>query len=173
MKKIKHVFLKASRTRKRIGEITVSLNSFVPKPFTPFQWVAMDSAVSLKSKIKTVKKGLGKIANVRVHADTPRWAYVQCLLSRGDRRVAEILQLAHDLGGNWAQALKQTPVNSDFYVLRERRVDERLPWDFIDNGIDKSFLASEYKRALSGRPSPPCPADDNCRICGVCRHPSP
>ena len=173
VKKIKHVFLRASRARKRIGEITISLNCFVPKPFTPFQWVAMDTTASLKSKIKTVKNGLRKIPNVRLHADVPRWGHIQCLLSRGDRRTAEILQLAHQLQGNWPQTLKQTPVNSDFYVLRERSIDELLPWDFIDNGIDKSFLAQEYNRALDGRTSPPCPADDSCSLCGVCRHTSP
>lgn len=172
VKKIKHVFLQASRSRKRIGEITISLNCFVPKPFTPFQWAAMDSPATLKAKIKTVKNGLRKIANVRMHADVPRWAHIQCLLSRADRRVAEILQLAHHLRGNWPQAMKQTPFNSDFYVLRQRPLDELLPWDFIENGIDKSFLASEYKRALSGRTSPPCPADDTCRLCGACRQPS-
>ena len=172
VKKIKHVFLRASRLRKSIGEITVSLNCFVPKPFTPFQWAAMDSVASLKDKIKTVKNGLRKIPNVRLHADVPRWAYIQCLLSRGDRRTADILFLAHQLNGNWAQALKQTPVNSDFYVLRERPIDEMLPWDFIDTGIDKNYLAKEYRRALSARPSPPCPADDSCSLCGVCRQPS-
>jgi radical SAM superfamily enzyme YgiQ (UPF0313 family) len=173
VKKIKHVFLRASRPRKRIGEITISLNCFVPKPFTPFQWVAMDGTPSLKRKIKTLRKAFGKIPNVRMHPDVPRWAAIQCLLSRGDRRAAEILHLAHRLGGNWPQALKQTPVNPDFYVLRERPMDELLPWDFINNGIDKSFLVEEYHLALSGLPSPPCPADDNCSLCGVCRQSAP
>ena len=172
VKKIKHVFLRASRPRKRIGEITISLNSFVPKPFTPFQWVAMDSTASLKSKIKTLQRELRRVPNVRIHADVPRWAQIQCLLSRGDRRTAQILQLAHDLQGNWPQVLKQTPINPAFYVSRERPIDELLPWDFIDNGIDKSFLATEYTRALSDRPSPPCPADDSCSLCGACRQPS-
>ena len=171
VKKIKHVFLRASRPRKKIGQITISLNSFVPKPFTPFQWVAMDAAASLKRKIKTLQQTIGKIPNVRMHADVPRWAHIQGLLSRADRRVAEILKLAHDLRGNWSQALKQTPVNPEFYTRRERPTDELLPWDFIDIGVDKAFLAGEYRRALAGRPSDPCPADDSCRICGVCRQP--
>ena len=168
VKKTKHVFLQASRSRKRIGEITISLSCFVPKPFTPFQWVAMDSTARLKSKIKTVKNGLRKVPNVRLHADVPRWANIQGLLSRGDRRTADILQLAHRLQGNWPQALKQTPVNADFYVLRDRPVDELLPWDFIDTGVDKAFLVKEYERARSARTSPPCPADDSCSLCGVC-----
>ncbi|MFZ1954334.1 MAG: radical SAM protein [Desulfobacterales bacterium] len=167
-KKIKHVFLSRSRGQKRIGEMTVSLSSFVPKPVTPFQWAAMDDASTLKKKIRTVKDGLKKVPNVRVHADVPRWAYIQALLSRGDRRVAGLLELAHKNRQNWPQSLKETPLNADFYVVRSRPVDEVLPWDFIDHGVRKSFLAREYQKALAGHPSPPCPMDD-CLRCGVCR----
>ncbi|MES0445538.1 MAG: radical SAM protein, partial [Desulfobacterales bacterium] len=152
-KQIKHRFLKSSRIRKRIGEITVSLNSFIPKPFTPFQWVPMDEVRSLKKKIKKIKDGLKRVANVRVHSDIPRWAYIQALLSSGDRKVAQILLLANQNRGNWPKTLKASPVNSDFYVHRERSLNELLPWDFIDNGINKSFLKQEYKRALQGKTS--------------------
>jgi radical SAM superfamily enzyme YgiQ (UPF0313 family) len=148
-KRIKHRFLKSSRTRKRIGEITVSLNSFVPKPFTPFQWVAMDELKDLKDKIKQIKSGLKKVPNLRVHADVPRWAYIQALLSRGDRRVADTLLLSHVNKGNWPQTLKNTPINPAFYVHRHRDLQELLPWDFIDHGIKKSFLWKEYERALN------------------------
>jgi radical SAM family uncharacterized protein len=167
-KKIKHQFLKSSRAKKRMGEITISLNSFVPKPFTPFQWVKMDEVRLLKEKIKKVKNGLKRVANVRVHADIPRWAYIQALLSRGDRKVAQILSLVNKNRGNWPKTFKFSPINSDFYVLRERSLDELLPWDFIDHGISKSFLKTEYKRALQGKSSPPCPME-SCSICGVCK----
>jgi radical SAM superfamily enzyme YgiQ (UPF0313 family) len=168
-KRIKHRFLQTSRTRGHIGEITVSLNSFVPKPFTPFQWSAMDEEAVLKQKIKRVKDGLKKVANVRVHADVPRWAYIQALLSRGDRRVAQILLLAHQSSGNWSQTLKNSSINPDFYVQRERSKDELLPWDFIDHGLKKSFLWKEYQRAIAAKSSPPCPLDPaRCQICGVC-----
>ncbi len=166
-KQIKHRFLKSSRIRKRIGDITVSLSCFVPKPFTPFQWAAMAETGLLKDRIKTVKKELKKVANLRVHSDMPRWAYMQGLLSRGDRRVAEILALAHSTGDNWAQTLKTTPVNPDFYVCRERHPDELFPWDFIDHGIRKSFLLQEYERAKGGLPTPACRVD-SCQMCGVC-----
>jgi len=146
-KSIKHRFLKSSRARKRIGEITISLNSFVPKAFTPFQWVAMEDVAGLKSKLKKIKAELKKIANVRVHADVPRWAYIQALFSRGDRRVADILSMAHANHGNWAQTLKSVPINADFYVHRQRHFEELLPWDFIDHGIKKSFLWKEYQKA--------------------------
>ena len=166
-KKIKHQFLKSSRAKKRMGDITISLNSFVPKPFTPFQWVKMDDVHLLKEKIKKVKNGLKRVANVRVHADIPRWAYIQALLSRGDRKVAQLLSLVNTNQGNWPKTFKSSPINPDFYILRERSLDELLPWDFIDHGINKSFLKTEYKRALQGKTSPPCPME-SCNICGVC-----
>jgi radical SAM superfamily enzyme YgiQ (UPF0313 family) len=167
-RRIKHRFLQSSRTRGRMGDITVSLNSFVPKPVTPFQWAAMDEVGELKQKIKRVKEGLRRMPNVRLHHDVPKHAYIQALLSRGDRRVATILVGLQQNRGNWAKTLKASPVNADFYVLRERDVGEMLPWDFIDHGIDRSFLAEEYRRALSGRASPPCPMQESCRMCGVC-----
>jgi len=166
-KRVKHRFLKSSQARKRIGEITVSLNSFVSKPFTPFQWIAMDDVRQLKNKIKRVKLGLKRVANVRVHADIPRWAYVQGLLARGDRKVADILAMAHHNKGNWAKTLKESPVNADFYVLRERALDELLPWDFIDHGLKSAFLKKEYQKALDGQTSPACPLE-KCTLCGVC-----
>ncbi|MDF1591293.1 MAG: radical SAM protein [Desulfobacterales bacterium] len=171
-KRIKHTFLKSSRARKRIGDITVGLNSFVPKPFTPFQWAPMDEVPVLKDKIKTVRKGLKPVANVRLHADIPRWAYLQALFSRGDRRVADLLLAAHSNRGNWPQTFKESPLNPAFYVHRERYLQERFPWDFIEHGLNKSFLEAEYKKALKAKPSPPCPME-SCQICGVCRKSDP
>ena len=169
VKRIKHRFLKTSRGKGHIGEITVSLSSFVPKPFTPFQWASMDEVKTLKTKIKMVKTGLKKTANVRVHVDVPRWAYLQGLIARGDRRVADILMLAHKNKGNWPQTFKASPINPHFYIHRERDPHELFPWDFIDHGLDKSYLLKEYRRALAGRTSAPCPVDPSrCSICGVC-----
>ena len=166
-KKIKHRFLKSSRSQKRIGEITVSLNCFVPKPFTPFQWAAMDEVSVLKKKIRKIKNELKKVPNFRIHSDIPRWAYIQALFSRGDRKVADIMTLAHTHKGNWAQTLKTVSTNPDFYTLRERDEDEHFPWDFIDHGIKKSFLRQEFQRALKALPSPACRVE-TCNICGVC-----
>jgi len=171
-RRVKHRFLKASKERGRIGTIQVSLSSFVPKPFTPFQWAPLDEVADLKAKIRKVQKGLRSVPNVRVHGDVPRWAYVQALLSRGDRRVAQILALSHDLGGNWPQALKQSALNADFYVYRERPLDELLPWDFIDHGIHKEYLIEEYHKALQAAVTPPCDVG-RCTRCGVCPSPLP
>ncbi|MDM8522980.1 radical SAM protein [Desulfococcaceae bacterium HSG8] len=166
-KKIKQFFLASSRAKKRIGEITVSLNVFVPKPFTPFQWAGTEDIRALKKKIKQVKKDLKRVANIRVHAENPRHAQIQALFSRGDRRVAEILSLAHRNRGNWPMTLKESPFQTDFYVNRARSYDEPLPWDIIDHGVRKSFLERENRRALEAKVSPPCRVG-NCNVCGVC-----
>jgi radical SAM family uncharacterized protein len=166
-KRIKHVFLKISRSRHAIGSITVGISCFVPKPFTPFQWAAMEEVGRLKAKIRAIKNELGRVANMRVHADVPRWAYVQAVLSRGDRRTADILARVHAAKGNWPHALKTVPLNADFYVHRERGTEELLPWDFIDHGVAKAFLKQEYRRALEGRPGVMC-GGESCRLCGAC-----
>jgi len=166
-KKVKHRFLKASRTKKRLGQIIVSLNSFIPKPFTPFQWVPLEEVKVLKVKIKHVKDGLRRVANVKVHADVPRWAYIQALLSRGDRRTAQLLVAAHKNNGNWPKTLKGSIINPDFYVYRGRPLDETFPWDFIDHGINKDYLVEEYEKAFRAETSPPCDVG-RCKVCGVC-----
>ena len=127
----------------------------------------MDDRKSLQSKIKTIRKALQKIPNVRVQAENLRWSYVQALLARGDRRVGELLKQAHAGGGNWSRTFKETAVDPDFYVTRERSTDERLPWGFIDHGLKKAFLVREYQRAGKGKTSADCPLD-NCHLCGIC-----
>lgn len=167
-KKIKEVFLSSSRKKKRIGEITVSLNSFVPKPVTPFQWVGMDTVESLNKKIKTIKKGLAPISNIRFHADAPRKARIQALLSRGDRRVSDILLMAEQNRDNWPQTLKQSDLDIDSYIHRQRDPDEFFPWDIIDHKVKKSFLYDEYLRADAEKAFVSCKMND-CNICGACK----
>jgi hypothetical protein len=128
----------------------------------------MEKVQTLKGKVREIKDALKREANVRVIADSQRWAHIQALFSRGDRQVAQVLSLAHNNGGNWAKTFKESPVDSAFYIHRERPMDELLPWDFIDHGLKKSFLAQEYKKAVNGRTSPPCPME-SCGLCGVCK----
>lgn len=164
--KIKARFLAASRSKGHIGEITVSVNSYVPKPFTPFQWAAMEDALVLKKKISMIKAGLKGVANLKVQADDPKHAVVQALLSRGNRDTADILLQAHHNKGNWAKTLKESSLNRKICALS---YDDTLPWDFINHGIDKSFLIREYERAKEGKSSPPCSMKpDSCKLCGVC-----
>jgi radical SAM family uncharacterized protein len=166
-KEIKQCFLKAGRAKARLGRISVSLNAFIPKPFTPFQWVPMENVKNLKAKIRRVKDGLRRVANVRVQADSPKWAYIQALLSRGDRRASELLAATHKNRGNWAQTLKTCVVDPDFFVYRQRSFDEILPWDFIDHGVKKTFLIEECQKAFRRETTPPCQVG-RCKACGVC-----
>jgi radical SAM superfamily enzyme YgiQ (UPF0313 family) len=163
---LEHVVTKASLGKKRLGLITVSLSSFVPKPFTPFQWVPFLEVAELKKRLKLVARAFHGQKAVRVHTDLPKWAYVQALLARGDRRVADLLIAAHTRG--WNRVLTENPLNPDFFTLRERQPDELFPWDFIDHGLKKSYLWEEYQRALQGQETPPC-RPQVCSRCGVCR----
>ncbi len=168
--RIKAVFLSASRKMKRIGTITVSINPFIPKPFTPFQWAAMDNEKTLKAKSMLIQSRLARTANLTVQVESIRQAFIQAVLARGDRRVADLLEAMAVHGLKWTAALKAWGMDPDFYTLRQRSMDEVLPWDFIDHGIKKSFLAEEYRLAQSGKSSPSCPVmtDMGCKRCGVC-----
>ncbi|MBW1812269.1 MAG: TIGR03960 family B12-binding radical SAM protein [Deltaproteobacteria bacterium] len=165
---IKNSFLTFSRPQKKMGNITVSLNPFIPKPFTPFQWTPMDHEQSLKTKIKYIKKGLKPIPNMDLQIEKPRSAYIQTMLSRGNRKISLILKQALKNQRNWTKTLKSAPIDPEFYTYREIPINELLPWDFIDHGIHKQFLQKEYKKAMNDQISEPCLMDD-CNICGVCK----
>lgn len=166
-KGVKERFLDASRKQGRIGTITVSVNPFTPKPFTPFQWASMSDAGTLKRRIRLIKTALKGMANIRFSAASPKMAQVQALLSRGNRRVSRMLMCAHANGGNWTRTFKEFQDAPEFYITRHRDRDERFPWEIIDNGVARSYLWNEYQRALSGKTSLPCDVG-NCGRCGVC-----
>jgi len=147
-KKVRHHLVKKEQGKKQIDKITLSLNSFVPKPGTPFQWHPFAEVRRLQEKIKAIRSGLKQERGVEVAADVPKWAYLQTLLSRGDRRVGRLLLAAHRLAGNWPQVFREADLNPDFYVYRLRTFEELLPWDFIDHGIKKEHLWKEYQNAL-------------------------
>lgn len=166
-KRIKKTFLEASRPKGRMGNITISLNCFVPKAFTPFQWSGMDQVSRLKKKIMQVRKGIGKLPNVKLQSESPRRAYIQALLARGDRRISDIIVAAYRFDGDWQQALAKSDLNTDAVVYNQKKTTDLLPWDFIDAGVHHSFLAKEYEKALNSRSSPPCPLKA-CILCGAC-----
>ncbi|MDP6178922.1 MAG: radical SAM protein [Desulfatiglandales bacterium] len=168
VKAIKHHIIKESRTRGRISQIKLSLNCFVPKPFTPFQWFPMENVSTLKEKQKWLKKAFGKEGGVKVNFDLPKWAYVQSMLALGDRRVGSILLSAHKLRGDWVRALRFSELNPDFFVYRPKGFGEILPWDFIDHHIIKEYLIKEYKLALREEESDICQVG-RCERCGVCQ----
>lgn len=150
----------------RMGRITLSVNPFVPKPWTPFQWAPMHDAGCLAAKRRLLEKEL-RPHGIEVEFFSPREAYVQTLLSRGDRRVAELLETALlEKGGSVQRALPGWSHDPEFFVTREAGLDEWLPWDFIDHGLEKSFLAREYRRGIGARITPKC-ALATCRACGL------
>ncbi|MEI8182134.1 MAG: radical SAM protein [Desulfomonile sp.] len=143
------VFLNASRSRKNIGKISVQLNPFVPKPWTPFQWASMDPFKTIDHRLKMVLNGLRNMPNVNVRAESVRESLLQGLLSRGDRTIcATVLGIALQ-GGQWGAVLKKLSHKLAFYVHRERSIDEIFPWEVTDHGISRKTLRSVYEKALS------------------------
>jgi radical SAM family uncharacterized protein len=166
--KVHEVQLRHARPAGRIGRITLSVNSFVPKPFTPFQWEPMEAVASLNRKQRMLEKAVRKIGNMNIIHDLPKWEYVQAFLSRGDRRVGTLIKRSHEKGGDWKAAARELGMDTDFYVTRRRAFDEELPWDFIDIGVRKDYLRKECARAREGTFTPVCSVG-SCRACGVCK----
>jgi radical SAM family uncharacterized protein len=129
------------------GRLTLSVSSFVPKPWTPFQWAPFDGAESLQGKLEIIKHGVRRFSNVRVLHENPREAALQALLARGDRRVGDFLELAAAHEGDWRRALREWEGDAAFYTTRRRSLDERLPWDHFDVGVKKAGLLREWERA--------------------------
>jgi radical SAM family uncharacterized protein len=135
------------------GRLTLSISSFVPKPWTPFQWAPFDGAESLNRKLETIKKGVRAFSNVRVLHENPREAALQALLARGDRRVADFVEQAARLDGDWRRALRDWDGDPEFYTTRLRPSDERMPWDHFEVGVKKSGLLREWERAGAAEPA--------------------
>ncbi|MCK5163158.1 MAG: radical SAM protein [Desulfobacula sp.] len=164
-KKIKEVFLEASKKKKKIGTITLSVNPFIPKPCTPFQWAAMENEKVLKQRVNIIRQGLKKIANVKVNIESLRKAKIHALLSCGCQKAADIIESAQRNG--WTAAMKQNKAYCNFIIYQEKPVDTHLPWDFLDNRVKKQFLAKEFLKAKQEKKSAPCPMID-CKICKTC-----
>ena len=180
------VLERARARRTRIGSVTVSLNPFVPKPWTPFQWDPMQDSRSIKRKVAMLRSRLARLGQVELDAESPRDAYFQTMISRGDRRVAGILERleaagCEGAGDIWHELvrIRQEAAESadagaspalpdpDFFVTRQYTHDELLPWDFIDHHIYKWFLLAERKKAHHEHQSPPCDVV-RCTVCGAC-----
>ena len=163
-----------ARERRRVGAVTVSLNPFVPKPWTPFQWDPMESIPSLRAKVQLLKRALGRAPNTQLDVESPREAYLQTILSRGDRRIARFIEAVHAAGGDWWRVIRawqrdgldDLPAPHD-YVHRAYSETERLPWDFIDHRIAKGFLWVERRKALAARQTAPCDTA-TCHSCAAC-----
>jgi radical SAM family uncharacterized protein len=151
------------------GILTLSVNPFVPKPFTPFQWLPMAEMKTVESRLKYIKLALAKRKNVDVIAESSKEAYVQGVLARGDRKISKVLYTAHLLGGSKAfkRAMKQERIDIEFYLYRSREKDEKFPWELLDMGIKREYLYHELILAREKKPTVKC--FDGCKRCGVCK----
>jgi radical SAM superfamily enzyme YgiQ (UPF0313 family) len=161
--RIRNRMVEIARPRGRLGSIIVSLNAFVPKPQTPFQWDPIQPERVIDRKIKHLTRAFKRISNVEVRAMSARIAQLQAMVSLGDRRTSQFI-LEADRIGSWRQAMRGWME----YAHRPRSLDEVLPWDVVDIGLTSAFMKKEYERARAELITKPCPATDPCVRCGVC-----
>ena len=169
----------------RHGRISVgaSASFFVPKPFTPFQWAPMYTEQDFIDKAKVVKEEIRAQLNqrsIRYNWHEPDVTALEGFLARGDRRCADVILKAYEKGalydawtenfdyGIWKEAMAECGVDMTFYTLRERSLDEILPWDFIDAGVTKKFLIHEWEQAKKETVTPNC--RQKCSGCGVLKY---
>ena len=151
------------------GRLTLSINPFIPKPFTPFQWMAMDHQKTVEKKLQYIKKALQKNRRIEVLVESPKEAYIQGVLARGDRRLGAVLAAcAADRGSkSFKSEMKAAGLDMDEMNYRERSFDEFLPWSHLDMGMDEGYLEMEWKRSVDEAYTPPCV--QGCKRCGVCK----
>ena len=160
----------------RMPQLRLSLATFVPKPHTPFQWVAQAPEETLRTRHEIIKKGLGKRAKLS-YTDT-QVSLLEAVMSRGDRRLGKVIHRAWQAGAvfdgwsecfdweRWQQAFEAEGIDPDFYARRARALDEPLPWGHIDVGVSAEFLSTEYRRALAAELTPYCRVS-KCNSCGL------
>lgn len=175
--KIKDLFF--NRPKEQIKgnlKVTVSAACFVPKPFTPFQWFGQNSIEEFYDKAKMLDREI-KDKKVVFNYHAPKTSYLEAVFARGDRRVADVIIKAWEKGckfdgwsewfkyDTWIETFNELNIDTDFYATRERAVTEVFPWDFIDIGVEKSFLLKEYNNAISENTTPNC--KEKCSNCGI------
>ncbi len=161
----------------RTPQIRVTLSTFVPKPHTPFQWVAQESEQGLNAKHEALRQGLRR-QGIKLSWQDPKVSLLEAVLSRGDRRIGKAIYRAWELGctfdswdehlkyENWLRAFEETGLEPSFYAQRQRSLDELLPWAHIDMGVSTAFLKREYQRSQEGRETRDCRVEA-CNACGL------
>jgi len=162
--KIRLAWEEIGKARGRLGRLQLSVNPFVPKPWTPLQWAAMERRSSLEKKYRLLQKQLRPMANVDLNLESLRHAELQGVLSRGDRRVARALSPLAE-GKSLKAACKEAGLDPAFYLHRERANDELFPWEIIAQGVQRRYLYEEYLAALHARTGDSC--HPGCRRCGM------
>jgi radical SAM family uncharacterized protein len=164
------------RVRGRRIQVSVSVNTFVPKPHTPFQWLPLADPASIGKRQMSLRSSLRSRA-IKLSWSDEDETWLEAALSRGDRRQSRAILRAWQLGARfdawnecfqpqlWRQAFADAELDPAFYTSRERALGEVLPWGHIDTGVSRSFLWEEYQRALRGEPSVNCA--EGCMDCGL------
>ena len=171
-----HCWRENATNKNRGVRITVSTSCFVPKPHTPFQWEPQVSREEYLRRVKLLRDNL-VARNVVYNWHDAETSEIECILSRGDRRIGAVIEAVWRAGGKleawsdffrydrWMQALSDCGLDAGFYTTRRRSEDETLPWDHIDMGVTKAHLKREAQRAREGALSPDC--RHGCVNCGA------
>jgi hypothetical protein len=136
-----------ARDRGTIGKLVASVNPLVPKPGTTYQWLPMTRAEVIDEKVERLRSLVSGIDNVYFNIKSERQSFYQGLLSLGDRRVADVIEIAERNGGNWRAAVAEAGLDADAYLYRDRRNDTFLPWNIIDGGMKESFFRGELAKS--------------------------
>jgi radical SAM superfamily enzyme YgiQ (UPF0313 family) len=153
----------------KTGHLSISVNPFIPKPFTPFQWFGMESVEIISARINKLQNQL-KSQGIRVLFESPRLSEIQSALSRGDRLTGFLLHEIYRQGGK-APAYRKVRIDNkgvEFYAHRSLREEDTLPWDHIDIGLKKGFFANECRKAVKGESTRRCD-DEICKVCNICQ----
>ena len=158
---------------------TVSIGGFVPKPFTPFQWFGQNTPQELQRKINLLRDATRKMHGVNIKWHDPKATVVEGIMSRGDRRLGDVIEDVWRQGGvfqewsehfeldRWTEAMDRAGLSIDFYSHRHRTEDEVLPWDNLSAGLHKDFLWQDWMDALEEVGLPDCRWTP-CYDCGAC-----
>ena len=168
-RKVSALFYSMPKEKRGKGlRLSVSASSFVPKPFTPFQWEPQDRKETLIEKQKLLKSALKGMRGVEFSYHEPDISVLEAVFARGDRKLADVLERAWELGARfdswdehfkldaWNTAFEQTGVDPDAYAHRRREKDEALPWDHIDSVVTKEYLVRESERAYRAEVTKDC-----------------
>jgi radical SAM superfamily enzyme YgiQ (UPF0313 family) len=166
--RIRERMLVAARKQGRIGRIHPSVNPFVPKPGTPYQWLPMEDPRETDRKLQFLRKAFGRMPNVDAICKSARTGVSQSILALGDRRVADALEVAAVEKVDLKRGMRAAGLDPAFYLFRGRGRDEVLPWDIVDNGVSKAYYLRELDKSRVEKLSPHCPELQGCIRCGVC-----
>ena len=165
-KEMRTILLPHAKRTGRMARISFTISPMVPKPHTPFQWVAMEPPKTIARKLDFLKREINALGSIKVGSASARLAHQEAVFARGDRRLGKvILELAR--GMSWNQAFRQYGLLPHFYATRERPLHEVNPWDHLDLNVKPQFLQLEFHKQEKGFMTSACDTTV-CKKCGAC-----